>query len=107
MSEAPAEVSAPAEVKPKGVKETLEFIAGLKVVVPLGVEVAADKKISTKDIKPVVESIKKYDVVVEAIKGAGEIIPEVKDLDTAELAQIGAAAVELFRDAKAAYERGK
>lgn len=91
----------------KGIKETLEFVAGLKVVVPAGVEVAADKKISAKDIKPVVEVIKQYDVVVEAIKGAGDIVPEVKDLDQIELAQIGMATVELFKLSKEAYLRGK
>ena len=96
----------PVEEK-KSIKEIVEFMDGLIVVVPMGVEVAADKQISAKDIKPVVEAIKKYDVVVEAVKGYEQIIPEAKDLDQMELMQIGAKALELFKASKEAYLRGK
>lgn len=91
----------------KGVKEILEFMDGLAVVVPMGVEVAADKQLSSKDIKPVVEAVKKYDIVVDGIKGYEDIIPEAKDIDQMELMQIGAKAVELFKLSKEAYLRGK
>ena len=91
-----------------GIKETLEIIEGLGVVVPAGVEVAADKQLSAKDIKPVVEAIKKYDIVVDAIKDSGEAIKEAKDYDMIELAQIGAAFLDkVIKPTKAAYERGK
>lgn len=91
----------------KGVKETLEFVAGLKVVVPAAVEIAADKKLSMKDVKPVVEVVKKHEVLVDAIEGMGDILPEAKDLDTLELAQIGSALLEVLKESKAAYARGK
>lgn len=105
MSEAEVQVEAP--VKVVGIKETLEFVAGLKIAVPAGVEILADGKLSSKDIKPVVEAVKHYDIVVEAVKGADLIVPEVKDLDTLELAQIGAAVLDVFKEAQAAYKRGK
>ena len=91
----------------KDIKELIEFMNGLIIVVPMGVEVAADKDISAKDIKPVVEAIKSYGVVVEAIKGFEGILPEVKDIDQTELMMIGAKAVELFKASKEAYARGK
>lgn len=91
----------------KDIKEIMEFLEGLKVVVPAGVEIAADKKISMKDVKPVVEVVKKYEVVVDAVQGIGEIVPEAKDLDTIELAQIGAKVMEIVKESKAALARGK
>lgn len=102
-------VPAPVEVKESlGIKETLEIIAGLGVVVPCGVEVAADGKLSSKDIKPVVEAIKKYDVVVAAVKDGGDAIKESKDYDMIELAQIGKAFLDqVIVPTKAAYAAGK
>lgn len=91
----------------KGIKESLEILKGLRVVVPAGVEVAADGKLSAKDIKPVVEAIKKYDIVVEAVKNGGDAIGEAKDYDIAELALIGAETLELIKDIKAAFIAGK
>lgn len=102
MSEAEVEVK-----ESKGIKETLEILKGLRVVVPAGVEVAADGKLSAKDIKPVVEAIKKYDVVVAAIKDGGDAIGEAKDYDMVELAQLGAEVLELVKDCKAALAAGK
>ncbi len=105
MTEAKEEVKA--VIESKGVKETLEFVEGLKIVVPAGVEVLADGKLSSKDIKPVVEVVKQYQVIVDAVKGVDLVIPEVKDLDTIELAQIGAAVLEVFKASQAAYAAGK
>ncbi len=90
-----------------GIEGTLKFLDGIDVIVPAGVEIAADKKLSAKDIKPVVEVIKKYEVLVEAFESKDIIIPEIKDLDTVELAQIGAKVIEIFKKSKAAYEAGK
>lgn len=98
-------IVAPKEAK--GIKESLEILKGLRIVVPAGVEVMSDGKLSAKDIKPVVEAIKKYDVVVEAVKNGGEAILEAKDYDMAELALIGAETLELIKDIKAAFAAGK
>lgn len=97
------------EPKPesKGIKETLEIIKGLEVVVPAGVEIAADGKLSAKDVKPIVEVVKQYDVIVKAIENGGEAIGEAKDYDMIELAQIGAAFMEVVKKSKAAYAAGK
>lgn len=97
----------PVKVESKGIKESMEILKGLRVVVPAGVEVAADGKLSAKDIKPVVDAVKKYDVVVEAVKNGGEAIGEAKDYDMIELAAIGAETLELIKDIKAAYAAGK
>lgn len=94
-------------VEKKGIKETLEILAGLKVVVPAGVEIAADGNLSAKDIKPVVDAIKQYELVVEAIKNGGDAIGEAKDYDMIELAQIGSAFMEVVKLSKEAYARGK
>lgn len=90
-----------------GIKESLEVIEGLKVVLPAGVEIAADGKLSAKDIKPVVDAIKKYDVIVAAVKDSSFVLKEGKDYDQAELAQVGLAFVGLLPLIKDAYVRGK
>lgn len=89
------------------VKEILELIEGLKVAAPAGIEIAADGKLSAKDIKVVVETIKKHDVLVAAVKDIDKVIPEAKDIDQAELAQIGLAVLPLFKLCQEAYARGK
>lgn len=98
------------EVQPKAkhdIKEILELLDGLEVVVPAGVEIMADKELSMKDVKPLVEVVKKYEVIVSAVENIKGIIPEAKDLDTIELAQIGAKVMGIVKKAKAAYEKGK
>ncbi len=79
----------------------------MKVVVPSAIEILADKKLSAKDIKVVVEVVKKHEVLVEAVKGIDLVIPEGKDLDQAELAQLGLAVIPLFKLCQEAYLKGK
>lgn len=94
-------------MEPKSIKETLELLAALKLVSCAGAQIAADKELSMKDIAPMVELAKKYEVVIEGIKGLPEVLPEAKDLDMLELSQIGAAVMDMVKAIKASYEAGK
>jgi hypothetical protein len=91
----------------KGIAQILEVFEGLNVVVPAIVEVAADGKIDTKDIVPVIDAVKKYEVVIKALQGLSETLDEAKDLDMIELAQIGTIAMKLLQNSKDAYNKGK
>ena len=95
------------EVQSQGIKESLEILEGLIVVAPAGVEIAADKELSAKDIQPAVNAIKKYEIVVAAVENAKGAITEAKDYDMTELAVLGSKTLELINAIKEAYARGK
>ena len=85
-----------------GVKESLEVIAGVKVV---GVNIAgalSDGKINLADAKYAVELAKSGDVIVAAVKGSDLVLKEAKDLDQQELIQLGMAAYDMVKSVVAA-----
>lgn len=96
-----------AVVESKGIKESLEILEGLNVVVPAIVEIVADKDLSMKDTAPALAAIKQYAVVIEAVKNGGDAIGEAKDYDMSELAIIGAKTMEIIKNVKEAYAKGK
>lgn len=101
-----AQTTAPVPAS-EGITETLAIIDALGVVVPDGVQIVADGKLSSKDLAPVVDAVKNYEVVAKAIANAKDLIKEAKDYDMSELAQIGAATLALIKRTKLAYEAGK
>lgn len=77
-------------------KEILEILAGIKPLAEVGFKVAADGKVNLADLKYLVDLVKSFDVIKEAIK-----IPkgfEFKDMDGEDLKVVGEAAFNLVKD---------
>jgi hypothetical protein len=84
------------------IKETLEAIEALGA---LGVPVKKalkDGKLNVSDLQFVGELLDSHKVIVEGALGLDKILPEVKDIDSTELALIGAKAIEVLRKIKEA-----
>jgi hypothetical protein len=77
------------------VKEKLDIHAikkvseGLDVILTAGFKIGADGKIDQKDIVPAIELLKGTPIIVAAAGELKEVLPEAKDLDQAELVEIG------------------
>ena len=65
------------------VKNTLEVIAAVELLGVAGKEIAKDG-IAIDDLPKALELIKKYDVLVAAVDGIGDVVDEAKDIDSAE-----------------------
>jgi hypothetical protein len=86
----------------KGIKEISEALEGVEVVGVAAAKIAADGKISVSDVPAVVELAQKHEVLLAAVSGLDEAVLEAKDLDLAELAQIGSKAISILKAIKAA-----
>lgn len=86
----------------KGIKETLELLEGVKVLIVESKKVLADGKVSLADLPAVLSLLQKFSVLNAAVQGAGEIVGEVKDLSGDEANQVIAKVLELAAAAKAA-----
>lgn len=86
----------------KGLKETLELLDCLKDVGVIVASISKDGKFNSSDLPELMKVIDLVGKAVEAIKGVSEVPAEIKDLDAAEIAQIGAKALEAFQAIKAA-----
>lgn len=91
-----------AENNKLGIKETLEVIAGLKVLGEFVAKVGADGKVNTKDVPHLISLVKNAGTLSEAVKDAGEVKAEAQDLTQEELAQIGLKALEMVKAIRAA-----
>lgn len=87
-----------------GIKESLELLAGVELVAVTGIEVAKDG-LGMDDLAKAVELVKKSEVLVEAVKGLNLVDDEVKDLDQAELLQLGAASFAMVKKIAAASKK--
>lgn len=87
----------------KSIKEISEVLDGLKIIGVAGAKVLADGKLSVTDVPALIELAKNHGILVEAVKGADQVVPEAKDLDMSELAVIGAKALEIVKAVKSAY----
>lgn len=85
----------------KGIKETLEVLEGFKAVA-VPVKVALKDGLQITDLAQALEVIKKYEVILAAVEGAGDVVAEAKDLDAAESTIIVAKLFEVIKDIKAA-----
>ena len=88
-----------------GIKETKEIISGVKL---LGVDVAsalADGKIDFSDVQYAVDLAKNAQVLVDAVNGANQVGSEIKDLDQAELLELGTAAFDMVKSIIAASKK--
>ena len=90
------------DAEKKDIKEILEIIVGLELIGVTGAKVMADGKVNTSDLGAVVELLTKFNVLIDAVKGAKDSLGEAKDLDQAELLQIGTKVYEVVKNIKAA-----
>lgn len=92
------------ESKQLGIKESLELIAGIELAAVSGIEIAKDG-LGMDDIPKALELIKHSDVLIEAVKGIDQIDDEAKDLDDAELIQLGSKAYAMVKKIAAAAKK--
>lgn len=105
--ETKVEQAAPVEVEPVGINETMEVIKGLDLVADIAAAVFANGKIDGGDFLVVAAKLKELDVIVDAIQDADEIGEEIKDLDEAEVMQLGVAAYSLVKKVVEAVKKNK
>jgi hypothetical protein len=84
------------EKKQLGIKESLEMIAGIELASVSVIEIGKDG-LGADDIPKGLELIQKSNVLIEAVKGFDMIDDEMKELDQAELIQLGAASYEMIK----------
>lgn len=84
-----------------GIKESLELLAAVEVAGVKGVEIVKAEGLAAKAGKAV-ELAQKAEILVEGVKGLDLVDDEVKDLDQAELLQLGTAAFALVKKVVAA-----
>jgi hypothetical protein len=83
-----------------GIKESLEFLDGIKVVGVTVADILKDGKVNLADLPKLLPLLQNVSVLVEAAKGVKEIPAEAKDLSEAELIQLGAKVFEIVRAIK-------
>lgn len=76
--------------KEVGIKETKDIIKAIGVFVEVGESVLDDKKVTIGDVPALVDGIKQYQTIIDAVKGAKQAGAELKDLDAEELQELGA-----------------
>jgi hypothetical protein len=86
----------------KGIKEISELLDGVKLLAVEAKKVMGDGKVDAKDLPVLFDLVKNLGVLGEALKGAGEIPAEAKDLSTAELQALGAKVLEIAAAIKVA-----
>ncbi len=83
------------------IKNTLEVLDAVELLAVQGKKIAKDG-ISLADLPEAIELVKHVDVIVAAVEDAKEVVDEAKDLDQAELIQIGSRVVALVKAIKEA-----
>jgi len=87
-----------------GIVQTLELMEGLKIIGEAIAKTVKDGKVNMADLPHLIELIKEFNVIVEAIGGVAEIPAELKDVDQAELLQMGGKAYEVVKAIVDAYK---
>jgi len=72
------------EAEEKGIKEILELLDGLRVILTISGKALEDGKLSFGDLTLIADLAKEYEVLVNAVKGSDEVLKELKDLDANE-----------------------
>lgn len=84
-------------------KETLELLKAIELVSVSSIEIAKGG-LGADDIPKVLDLIKKFDVIVEGVKGLDLIDDEIKNIDQAKLIEAGVALFSTFKAIKAAVD---
>lgn len=79
-----------------GIKESLELFAAIELLAISGIDIAKDG-FDMSDISKVLELVKKSDVIISGVKDIDMLDDEVKDLDQAELMQLGVVAFAMIK----------
>lgn len=79
-----------------GIKESLELLNGVEILAVASIEISKDG-FGADDIAKALELVKKSDAIIEAFKGIDQLDDEIKDLDQAELIQLGVASFSLVK----------
>ncbi len=85
-----------------GIKESMELLEGVKVVGVIVKKALADGKVNLADLPLLMGAVPKLSLILEASKGTELIVAEIKDMDAAELNQLGAKVLEVIAAIKAA-----
>ena len=83
------------------VKNTLEVIAAVELLGVAGKQIAKDG-VAIDDLPKALELLKKYDVLLAAVDGIGEVVDEAKDIDSAEAVIIVTALMATIKKIKEA-----
>ena len=86
-----------------GIKESLELLAAVELAAVAGIEIAKDG-IGADDLPKALELFKHSEVLIEGVKGLALVDDEIKDLDQAELLQLGAVAFALVKKVAASVK---
>ena len=70
------------------IKETKELLEGLGKVAVAAKKIAADGKVNAEDLSVLIDLVTDVDSLSAAVKDAGDIPSELKDLDQAEVLEI-------------------
>jgi hypothetical protein len=87
------------------IKEVKELVKGIELLAVTAAEVMADGKVDSTDLGSAINLLSKSGVIVEAVKGIKEIPAEIKDVDQAELIELGSMLYELIIKVKEAAEK--
>lgn len=79
-----------------GIKESKELLEGVELLAVSAKKIAKDG-VSLADLPEAIELLKKLDVLVEAFKGLSNVDEEIKDLDQAELIELGSKVFSLVK----------
>jgi hypothetical protein len=97
VPEVPAAPAAPVAAHGHGIKDTMEMIKALDTLADFAGRVMADGQINGADLLAAVDLFQKFDVFSDAFMGVKNIDDEIKDLDEAELVQLGTASYKLVK----------
>lgn len=86
------------------IKESKEVLKGLEVVGLAGIAIMKDGKVGVSDLMHIVDLVKKFDVLKDAVEGIKLVGEEIKDLDETEIVELGMATFSLIKTLKAAND---
>jgi len=86
----------------KGIKETLELLEGVKVLVLESKKVLSDGKVSLSDLPVLLGLLQKFSVLNAAVQGVEDVIAEAKDLSSDEANIVVSKVLEIVAAVKAA-----
>lgn len=79
-----------------GIKESKELLEGIELLAVSAKKIAKDG-VSLADLPEAIELLKKLDVLVAAVNGINQLDEELKDLDQAELIELGSKVFSLVK----------
>ena len=85
----------------KSIKESMELLDGVLVLVQEYKKVMADGKVSFDDLPVLLGLMSKVATVTAAVEGADQVVEEAKDFSAEEINQIVGKVVEIVNAARA------